>query len=345
MTPKVFYEMIDPKELPAAHLLDEAWLERLEITEMMRRHWLHLSPNERNLLEAERLLAYEYMKRELMLPCKSVREAIAGAANRRDQAWLREGKGRAVDFKACLTILETYAAYRAWATRFPNSLEILDVLLPYYCKLWELNMGGQGFLRVRCTVSRPRLGKLGEVQWGVFSMEYNEVEFDETQNSRWHRDNNFDPFSVIDPKLRARSFPDRNWKQFNTRSYLLTNLSRNFRWLQSETNDSGRPMIPVIKKEQLPIGGGQSTHNHFQFELPETGQVQEIMDGISQTHHPVRWPPDAGHATQQIQFDVEADLSEITAACVIRAKGPFEGMCGSFYRTRENIGPLNPPKK
>ncbi|MBI2426711.1 MAG: hypothetical protein HYV34_02595 [Candidatus Kerfeldbacteria bacterium] len=323
-------KFISANHLPFAWQLNDDWFDRLQIAEADRRHYGHLSETEIRWLDANRQMAREYAAREILADGKTPASLVARAVRDIDRTWLQSGKGRAVDFKHALTVLEVYADYVAWASRLNvSTLEILNMVLPYWMESEApfYKHYGPGFMKVTCTVYRPLVRMMGEVQWGAIEIEFEELVF----TTAWEVDEIIDPFTRLREPHVPRTFTMRGSggtsDHLGLQHMIIDTLNRFFR-------TRARREYPFIRPDQNQYGpfDGTSAFVRLQFDRPEVAQVQEIFDRIACIHFSHRYP----RGWWQLQFDVAKDLTSITAASIGKEVFPF----GPHYSSRTE--PLNP---
>lgn len=323
---------VSPDKLPEPWMLNEEWLERLEIPEELRRHYGHLSEVERRKLEGDRLLIKYYQERGLLPTGKTTHGLVSRMANDMDRHWLRAGKGRAVDFKKTFEVLEIYADYHAWASQFSGYDQrarhtLLDFILPYWAKdsAPTYHYYSPGFLRITCDVWNPMINQRGIVRWGYFLIEFTELQYTKT----WKSDEIIDPFTRLYPEHRLRTFGSRDSCGF------LAKLQRRFRIRFDDDQISGQPLFRKDQRLQyiMSIGLPEET---VTWSEPNASQVKEILDMLAYLHFAERYPSDAW----RLQFEVAPDLTKIVVASTFFETGPFDGQCGILWRDNDRLPPL-----
>ncbi|MCR4311397.1 MAG: hypothetical protein NUV54_02410, partial [Candidatus Taylorbacteria bacterium] len=235
--------------MPEPWILTSDWFDRLEVSEKERRHYRHLSSIERQKIETDRLLAESYEREHLLKEGKTKGGLLTRVAEDIDRTWLRPGKGRAVDFKHTLKVLETYATYRAWAGQYQESTPVLDVVVPYIISKIFYGLRyvhcGPGFIRLKLVLNRPYVGTLGKVLWDEASFSMTEVCVTGLESGTViSRAFDRNPFSYLDTKLATRNWTfalNRDTGQFGATSSLgfVDLFKKSWRaWLGME---DGRP--------------------------------------------------------------------------------------------------------
>jgi hypothetical protein len=329
---------IRPDQLVQPWQLDADWMERLEVPERLRRHYFHLSLPERMKLEGDRQLIEHYSQRGLLQDGRTKESLIGRMSQELDRSWLQAGKGRAVDFKQALQVLEIYAAYHAWATTIPhNRAALLDVILPYSYNGGIPLIAG-GFLRIQIEVASPLLGKVGDVQWSNGHIELTELRL--VNNRFWMPPSQpFDkgtnlqdyPFCFLDIKQERRWGgwrSDSTAEQYSLIGYLGVYIRDVCGRGKRKESLFQLNFTPPFVAEQNP----SESLCCLSFSNPTAHQLQEFLNGLAQRHFDVKTPP---NKDWQLQFDVAHDLTSITTASIFKGHSVF----GCFYQERTK--PLN----
>lgn len=281
-------------QLPQPWELTEDWFDRLEIPEALRRHYGHLSTAERHWLEAARLLADDYVKRELLRESLAAAAAVRRLAEEIDYRWLKPPKGRAVDFKKALEVLQIYAAYRAWTDGFSEHMEVLNVVIPYWIHLEaEYRWRGPGFVQLIVQCYEPSFGKLGGVVWENVPFLVREIGL--AEGSRPTREEFEErPFDFIDPQMFLRIPTFRMPPAHSDTLGLMACIGKD---LRDSLGSSYRGRSSLMAHE-------------FTIEIvqPEPSLVQALLDAFAELHFPHRVPGD----NWQLAFDVRSDLTQIS---------------------------------
>ena len=310
-------------DLPLAWELDEEWFNRLEIPEDLRRYYGHISETERQWLESSRLLFEEYRDRRMLLGERTPTSIIRKITQEMDREWLSAGKGRAVDYRNVLTVLDVYACYYAWATVMLSLTPhgVLGLTIPHWMpeslsEQWKL-YGGPGFVRVSIELYYPSLGKWGDVQWNQMIVRIDEPDII-TPPSRAEFER--DPFLYLYADGPAsRSFPYGQTPN-GLVSWMGSDCARMYE--QEKHTGVGGTVFPYIV-------GNQMVCQDDRFELriynPTRDQLQRFLDTVANLLFAHR----ISEALPKLKFTVSSRMEvEVTA--------PGEG---TFYR--RNLPPAS----
>jgi hypothetical protein len=288
---------VSPRSLPSFWQLDEVWLERLGASARDQRHYLCLSELERRKLDSDWQLLTYYYDADLQEYNKTPEGFIRRMASELDRLWLRAGKGRAVDFKGALRVLQAYGQYQNWFKSLPRRVFLVDLVIPY---LWEGI--SRGFCSLRVTLEEPLVGKLGEVVWEKGSIDIDEIEPDD------HSEDQFclDPFRFFpSPIKRRKEGSGITWKlsQFLYRAnYPMCRHSPSI----SLPASSGEEMRSTTI---FRCGNGYVDPNYARIGIKEVNasQMQTFFDKLVVHVSPLIVPRDQG----ELRFEVADDLTTV----------------------------------
>ena len=185
---------LKPRDLPEAWRLPAEMLDNLEISSPDRRHYLALTPEERQMIDGIRIGIGSYQKRGMIRSDHTVESVVRSFGGDLDQKWLEHGKGCAVDLRGALKVLQKYAHYKEWAQSADN---LLDIVIPYEIhadalpeKFLRLKYFTDGFVHLRVTGVGCLVGKYGEAEYAGFKIELAELSTDQaTHGFRQRRSN------------------------------------------------------------------------------------------------------------------------------------------------------------
>jgi len=165
-------------DLPLVWQLNDAWFDRLEVPEKLRRHYNNLFEVERQKLESDRRLIEFYTETHQLQDDRTPESLVRRMAHELDDSWLKPGKGRAVDFQNSLAVLEMFSTYRSWVTGLATGARPLRAILPYWIEVPRLAAGfcGPGFLCLEINLYEPWFGNYQDVVWAECSVSLQALE-------------------------------------------------------------------------------------------------------------------------------------------------------------------------
>ena len=309
-------ERVSAKKLPKPCDLDQTWMKRLGISEKLQRLYWHLSRGELMALEGLRIMADWYKDREMLQPERTPNGLIRRFVKDVDRHWLKTGKGRAVDLKRSLEVLQVYAIYREWAEKYLEDQHVAyEAEIPYSMwRVWESGFDGPGFLSLRIKLLNPSLGILGDIRWRSACIEIVELQVTPVIHAVFEKN----PTQCLDKRRWMRTFGACSDRTESDKQGLVGWMIKELQGFSNEVK-GGSNITPC----QADIS----------WDDPTREQLVKFLDIFSELYYQHRVPR---KPAWQFEFQVTEGLE-----VYVQRKEPDISSFGTFFEKpteRENTG-------
>ncbi|MFH0952196.1 MAG: hypothetical protein V1838_03315 [Patescibacteria group bacterium] len=324
--------------LPSPGHLDEAWLERLGAPGWLARHYQHLSPPELLMINAELACIEYYRDHNLLHPGANYINLFHRKANEMDNHWLIEGKGRGVDYRRALYVVEAYAQYCNWAKAAIEEYNrkdgfcVLDIVWPYYLDPRKSRFSGGGFFRLQVIGRDLYLGQIGETKWNRTSVVISELALTEIPDD-WTEFKKT-PFLYLNPRLSLREFSRPSELGGDNPVFHVGMLGHMCQRLRPQLE--GKTRLSVFRQDLSPFGEriiktDETYRLKLRFPISDSTQreTRGLLQLIADHHHSHRLPREPW----KFEFDVSSNLLT-TSVKILASDGiPYtDGIKPILYR-------------
>jgi hypothetical protein len=280
-------------------------MDLLGVSDVDRRHYNHMSEAELKFLCALMNLEEWYTSNDILKTGGQLETLVRRLVEEIDSRWLKDGKGRAVDFKHTLQVLQSYTAYQAWINMCMKAEgKILDMIVPYWMERRSSVEESAGFLRLKIVARDGLVRKIGDLVWDDCRITILNLKVAgnlDTQEKFFS-----DPFLFLcDDLYSLRSigggFPAQ-WFESIARCHFkgIDSVEEPRKW-----NNTKPPKIHFSPAMKI----GLLTENNFSFSYSAPGvmDMRGFLQDLAKELSQIRIPGSAG-----ISFQVSDDLTDIS---------------------------------